>query len=77
MTDTKPPATMTVRQLIEKLSTFDPNTLVLVDGYEWGCELPVVRTECVEYDGCDAYGGGWQTGASPATGTFAVIVGRK
>jgi hypothetical protein len=68
---------MTVGELIKQLSAFDPNALVMVDGYEWGCQLPVVRTEHVEYDGCGDYGGPWQTDADPATGTFAVIVGRR
>jgi hypothetical protein len=35
---------MTVRELIEKLQTFKPDTYVVVDGYEEGCDDPVVTT---------------------------------
>ena len=35
---------MTVQELIEKLQTFAPNTYVVVDGYEEGCDDPIVTT---------------------------------
>ena len=35
---------MTVRELIEKLKTFSPDDYVVVDGYEEGCDDPVVTT---------------------------------
>ena len=35
---------MTVRELIEKLQTFEPDTYVVVDGYEEGCDDPIVTT---------------------------------
>ena len=35
---------MTVRELIEKLQTFEPDMDVVVDGYEEGCDDPIVTT---------------------------------
>jgi hypothetical protein len=35
---------MTVRELIEKLKTFSPDDYVVVDGYEEGCDDPIVTT---------------------------------
>lgn len=41
---------MTVRELIEKLQAFDPNMDVVVDGYEEGCDDPIVTTIKLIFD---------------------------
>jgi hypothetical protein len=41
---------MTVRELIEKLQTFEPDTYVVVDGYEEGCDDPIVTTISLVFD---------------------------
>lgn len=41
---------MTVRELIEKLQTFHPDLDVVVDGYEEGCDDPIVTTIQLIFD---------------------------
>jgi hypothetical protein len=41
---------MTVEELIEKLKEFDPQTRVVVDGYEDGFDEPKVKEEEVVID---------------------------
>jgi hypothetical protein len=70
---------MTVGQLIEKLREYDPDRLVLVDGYESGCTDPKIREETVVYGPAE----GWWVGdydepftAEDGEGLYAVVIGR-
>ena len=72
------PPKMTVGQLIEWLSQYPPETLVLVDGYEDGMTEPKPRDERVVYRPSPGWwSGDWDT-APGETGDdqFAVVIGR-
>jgi hypothetical protein len=59
MPDYSPHNRMTIRSLIVQLSAFDPDTLVLVNGYEGGYQTPQVCSRRVAIARTTAYQGPW------------------
>lgn len=56
----KQDARLTVGDLIAQLQQHDPNTLVLVNGYEGGFQAPEIFEATVELDWGGCYEGPWR-----------------
>ncbi len=68
---------MTAKQLIEILESFDPNTPVMVDGYEGGVGEPAAATYIgvqIDVNGEDYYG---PHEIDPAATTKCIYISRK
>lgn len=71
---------MKIKDLIEKLKTFDQELEVVVDGYEGGCDEPwkIEETSIIKnYNHQDYYGKHEEMSFSDNRTTKAIIIRRK